>query len=372
MSNFYFLLTNLQLFPLFCHNIITMSSRAQNSTSVAIDTIQNSSITLKNNASLLRQNGGGSFKSEPEQNNELRDTTNVPKYSYKHLVKLQEVKLKIENNKYKARIINQQIKPFSERVQQAGLINKAKSGNLPIQPYISEIQSHLRDIEGNFLPSTSFMINQIDLNGSMRAMLVDWLVEVHCNFNLNEETLFLTVNIVDRFLSRVHVSKHNFQLVGIAALLIACKFEEVVVPKLDLFVSITENAFSVKQLLQTERNILDTLEFDLAWASPNRFLELYNEKTKMPSKGLAFCRFLLELSLLDSEMSSVRPSLLVITVMKISGKMNGFAVDETLLSQHSKNEVKECSLNVCASLDKLKSTKLQAVRTKYMKQGIRL
>jgi len=51
------------------------------------------------------------------------------------------------------------------------------------------------------IPKASYMKSQTDINESMRAILVDWLVDVHLKFKLLSETLFLTINIIDRFLS---------------------------------------------------------------------------------------------------------------------------------------------------------------------------
>lgn len=75
------------------------------------------------------------------------------------------------------------------------------------------------------------MDSQLDINSKMRAILVDWLIEVHKKFELMPESLYLTVNIVDRFLSLKTVSRRELQLVGISSMLIACKYEEIWAPE---------------------------------------------------------------------------------------------------------------------------------------------
>jgi len=65
----------------------------------------------------------------------------------------------------------------------------------------------------------------------MRAILVDWLVEVHMKFNLVPETLFLCINVIDRYCEIVNVPRAKLQLVGVTALLIACKYEEIYPPE---------------------------------------------------------------------------------------------------------------------------------------------
>ena len=71
------------------------------------------------------------------------------------------------------------------------------------------------------------MSRQSDLTPSMRAILVDWLVEVQQNFELSHETLYTAVKITDRYLDRQNemIAKDRLQLIGAAALNIACKFE---------------------------------------------------------------------------------------------------------------------------------------------------
>lgn len=79
----------------------------------------------------------------------------------------------------------------------------------------------------------------------MRAILVDWIIKVHMKFKLLPETLFLTVNLVDRYLSVVMgIKKEEIQLVGVAALMIAAKYEEIYPPILKDFIYVTKNAFN--------------------------------------------------------------------------------------------------------------------------------
>ena len=62
-------------------------------------------------------------------------------------------------------------------------------------------------------------------------ILVDWLVEVHLKFKLMPETLFLTHNLIDRFLEKKAVSRKNLQLVGVTAMLMASKYERFGLPR---------------------------------------------------------------------------------------------------------------------------------------------
>jgi cyclin B len=89
-----------------------------------------------------------------------------------------------------------------------------------------------------------YMALQTEINDKMRSILIDWLVDVHLKFKLLPETLFITVSIIDRFLEKQRVSKQRLQLVGVAALFVASKYEEIYPPELKDFVYITDRAYT--------------------------------------------------------------------------------------------------------------------------------
>ena len=60
------------------------------------------------------------------------------------------------------------------------------------------------------------MLSQTDINEKFRGILIDWLVEVHLKFKELQETLYLTVSIMDRFLEKKAIQRNSLQLVGIA------------------------------------------------------------------------------------------------------------------------------------------------------------
>ena len=72
---------------------------------------------------------------------------------------------------------------------------------------------------------------QVEINAKMRAILADWLIEVHHKFELTPETLYLTFHIIDRYLSMETVLRIELQLVGVSAMLIASKYEEIWAPE---------------------------------------------------------------------------------------------------------------------------------------------
>ena len=103
----------------------------------------------------------------------------------------------------------------------------------------------------------------------------EWPSQVHLKFKLVPETLYLTVNLIDRFLERAQVARSKLQLVGVTALLLASKYEEIYPPEIRDLVYITDRAYSKTDILCMESTILNKLEFNLTVPSVGVFLARY-------------------------------------------------------------------------------------------------
>ncbi|XP_042431135.1 G2/mitotic-specific cyclin-2-like isoform X1 [Zingiber officinale] len=141
--------------------------------------------------------------------------------------------------------------------------------------YVEDIYTFYRKIEVTGCVSPDYMSHQFDINEKMRAILIDWLIEVHYKFELMDETLFLTVNILDRFLARKTVVRKKLQLVGVTALLLACKYEEVCVPVVEDLILISDKAYTREEILEMERLMVNTLQFNLSVPTPYVFLRRF-------------------------------------------------------------------------------------------------
>jgi len=82
---------------------------------------------------------------------------------------------------------------------------------------------------------------------------------VNRKFRLLSETLYVTISIIDRFLSKVNIKKSQLHMLGVASILIASKYEEIYPPELKDLLAISENKFSKEEVLQMEFTILTTL-----------------------------------------------------------------------------------------------------------------
>lgn len=167
--------------------------------------------------------------------------------------------------------------------------------------YAEEIHAFLREIEVKTRPKAGYMRKQPDITNSMRAILVDWLVEVGEEYKLHNETLYLAVNYIDRFLSSMSVLRGKLQLVGTAAMLLASKFEEIYPPEVAEFVYITDDTYTKKQVLRMEHLVLKVLSFDLAVPTINQFLTQYFVQQSVSKQVESLSMYLGELSLVDSD-----------------------------------------------------------------------
>lgn len=168
------------------------------------------------------------------------------------------------------------------------------------------------------------MSTQKELGWPMRGILSDWLISVHARFRLLPETLFLALNLLDRFLSARVVSLVKLQLVGITCLFIASKTEEVMAPSLDYFVKSAEATYTENDIRQAERYILQILNWNLSYPSPVHFLRRISKADdyNVPVRTLA--KYLLEISLLEWRLTAIAPSLLAASAMWLARLVLGY------------------------------------------------
>ncbi|KAL3736730.1 hypothetical protein ACJRO7_025637 [Eucalyptus globulus] len=179
-----------------------------------------------------------------------------------------------------------------------------------------DIYQHLRASEAKKRPSTDFMDRvQKDITASMRAILIDWLVEVAEEYRLVPDTLYLTVNYIDRYLSGNVMNRQRLQLLGVACMMIAAKYEEICAPQVEEFCYITDNTYFKEEVLQMESSVLNYLKFEMTAPTVKCFLRLGISGSaifyfQVPSLQLeCMANYIAELSLLEYDMLCYAPSL---------------------------------------------------------------
>ncbi|MCQ2820346.1 MAG: hypothetical protein MJ252_24020 [archaeon] len=186
-----------------------------------------------------------------------------------------------------------------------------------VSEYVDDILLELRSKEFDFMCDPNYMDRQEELNDRMRAILIDWIVEIFAKFRLLPETIFLTVNLIDRYLSKKKTKRGNLQLVGIAAVFIATKYEEIYPPSPEKLVYITDNAYQLKQLLQMEIEMLKTLDFNVTVPSALRYLDFIKIKFGLSDLEDSKILYLLFLNLLNGSTKMYTQFQLAITATSI-------------------------------------------------------
>ncbi|CAN6290273.1 unnamed protein product [Urochloa humidicola] len=187
-----------------------------------------------------------------------------------------------------------------------------------VAPYVGDIDRYLRSLEVEPLRRPSpdyFQKIQKHISPKMRAVLVDWLVEVADEFKLQAETLCLAVSYVDRFLTVNVVTRDKLQLLGVTALLIAAKYEEIESSKMKVnkYTDITDHTYTKQQVVKMEADLLKSLNFEIGGPTVTAFLRRFIASCRggnrtSSEKLVSMCSYLAELSLLDYDCISYLPS----------------------------------------------------------------
>lgn len=155
----------------------------------------------------------------------------------------------------------------------------------------------------------------------MRSILIDWLIEVQWKLKLLPETLFLSVNLIDRFLSKRAVSMPKLQLVGLTATLIASKVEEVLAPSVANFIYLADNAYEASELLKAERYMLQVLNFAINYPNPLTFLRRVSKAEAYDTRSRTLAKYFMEGALVDSGFVTVPGSLLAVGSIYLARQM---------------------------------------------------
>ncbi|KAF5728174.1 putative cyclin-B3-1 [Tripterygium wilfordii] len=242
---------------------------------------------------------------------------------------------------------------------------------LEVVQYIDEIYQYYWVTEAHNSSLENYMSIQTDITPPMRGILVNWLVEVHLKFDLMAETLYLMVTILDQYLSQVKIRKSELQLVGLAALLLASKYEDFWHPRIKDLLSISVEAYTRDQMLGMEKLILKHLKFRLNSPTPYvfmlRFLKAAQSDTKL--EHLAF--YLIDLCLVEYEALKFKPSLLcasAIYVARCTLQIN--PAWTPLLIKHARYEmsqIRTCAEMILKFQKAARTGKLNVTYEKYLR-----
>lgn len=215
-----------------------------------------------------------------------------------------------------------------------------------VSEYVNDIFEYLHHLEIVTLPIKEDLFKHRNIRQN-RDILVNWLVKIHNKFGLLPETLYLAINIMDRFLCKELVQLDKLQLVGTSCLFIAAKYEEVYSPSIKHFASETDGACTEDEIKEGEKFILKTLEFNLNYPNPMNFLRRISKADDYDIQSRTLAKFLLEISLVDFRFIGIIPSLNAAAAMFLSRKMLGKGKWDGNLIHYSGGYNKEQLAPVC-------------------------
>ena len=225
--------------------------------------------------------------------------------------------------------------------------------------------------EKNLKPLYGYIQNQHDINEQMRAILIDWLVEVHYKFHLRDETLYQTVFIIDSYLSAFPILRAKLQLLGIASLLISCKSQEIYYPQLSEFIDITDGAYVKNELIDMEKKVLKVLNFNIIAPTANDFYNIIAKAFGFDQKQFYLGKYFLESALIDYRMIKYSSSVIGVScayiVMKFFGIDNYKILykNEVVKENCPQRVIKEAARDICYLVKNLSQSTLKAVKDKY-------
>lgn len=236
-----------------------------------------------------------------------------------------------------------------------------------VRLYFSEIFDFMQSTEDLFQVKSDYFLLQSEINHTSRAFLLDWLVTVHSKFRLLQETLYITVNLIDRYLSKRMVTKKQLQLVGVTALFIAAKYEEIYPPNAKDFLTTTEGVYTKMHLVKMEVDMLKVMNFQITFPTPWRFLEKYPELHVNPSALLA--EYILELGQIEFVIAKYKPSTQAAACLYLSNLLTN-KTQLWNLDTFPDSQIQDCIKDFQKILKSSQSHPLTSVREKYLKKKL--
>ena len=250
--------------------------------------------------------------------------------------------------------------------------------------YINDILENLINEEKNMINTINpnYFEYQKEINQSMRSILIDWLIDIHNKFNFKQETLYMTIYIMDSYLSQKIIERKRFQLLGITALLISTKFNEIYLRRLIDYVFITDNAYTIEDIKNMEKDISKTLNFNFLIPSALSFYEIISknigideDKDKYNFGEFLIQSFLIDFRSLYYSYSTIASASCYI-VMKFCGvknyhicfNNNFYSVKNNSNIVFDNNDgcvIKECAQNICEVISEMVNSNYQSTIKKY-------
>ncbi|KRX10752.1 Cyclin-like protein [Pseudocohnilembus persalinus] len=245
-----------------------------------------------------------------------------------------------------------------------------KNDPLNVAEYANEVNSYLKSQEDKYQITGKGMAKQEEINEKQRAILIDWLVDVHYQYKMIPQTLYMTVMIIDKFIEKNQVPRSKLQLLGVTSLFIAGKYEEIYPPQLKEYVDLTDKTYRKNEVLDMEGKIINSLQFNITYPYAYTFLDRFTRIINSNEKTLMLCRYIIELALIDFKFvkysqSMIAASSLYVANIILSNKGPKWSDILQYTTQFTERDVRPCAKELCLLFQNAPNMKHQAVRRKF-------
>ena len=223
--------------------------------------------------------------------------------------------------------------------------NEKRKNPLIVDEYFDEILYSLLKEESEFITKQLINHNYLldgdnEISPEMRAMVVDWLLEVHQIFHFQEKCLFTTIQLIDKYLTKININIDQFQLLALTALNIASKEEEVEYPILDNFITISKNSLTKKEMIDMEKKVLSIINYEILSPTILDFFQIYANICKLNPVEICQALYIMNILLIDINMLKYKVSILAFAVLKIIAKEQNIQKLIIFIQEISKNAYK--------------------------------
>ena len=240
--------------------------------------------------------------------------------------------------------------------------------------YLEEIYMNLllEEKQATIKPIFGYMENQPEINDIMRAILIDWIIEVHLKFNLRQETLHMAIWLIDTYLSFSFVPRDQLQLLGITCLLISSKSHEIYYPQHKKLIEMTDNAYTIEEMLKMENEILKKLNFYVLCPNHLDFFNILSKMFNLEKKHYILGNYFIEYSLINYDLLKYSPSVIASSCVYLVMKQYGIDGYQKLYNNfiikdnNPENIIKDTAKEILVLVDNLARSRFQNVKKKYM------
>ena len=365
------------------HSTLNNNKRNININNNIIININNSS----NCDTLDKTDKKSKSKSKSKSKTKSKNKNSKPKSKPKSKTKV----IKIEDDDNNKKSFNPEVKEIKHLDMNLSLVDFGIKDYIKIEhitnsqipkEYLNIIYHNLLQEEKNGIipkPIYNYMNDQNEINEQMRSILIDWIIDVHHKFGFTDETLFMTVLIIDRYATIRQISRTKLQLLGITAFMIACKHEEIDLPKIEDFLYITDNAYTKEEMIKMENDILGGLNFSLLYPSPIKFFEYLSVNFNFSKKLHFMGKYLMETFLIDIKYIKYKPSVIscacayiVMKFFKLGDYQESYNKKFYMLNENEDlplgHGVKDCAQDICILVDNIDNSNYLACLKKYSKE----